>query len=123
MSENRKVGENLDEKTAADIFDKLKNVEGKIKPKKEDSPFKNIANLMNEAKYLEEKGDLSQAIDLYKQVIFSLPDSVKAYEALVNIYKNKAMKPVKRDFKKAVSNCKYNNQFKKDCKNLIRICV
>ena len=48
MSENRKTGENFDEKAAGDIFDKLKNVEGKIKPKK-DGKFKNISDLMNEA--------------------------------------------------------------------------
>ena len=119
MSENRKVGDNLDEKTAADIFDKLKNVEGKIKPKKEEGPLKNIANLMNEAKYLEEKGDLPQAIDLYKQVIFSLPDSVKAYEALAMIYKKQGDETSEKEIlKKAVSNCKDNVQFKKRLQEL-----
>ena len=43
MSEERKIGENFDEKTAGDIFDKLRNVEGKIKPK-QDGKFKNISD-------------------------------------------------------------------------------
>ena len=68
MGEERKVGENFDADKASEIFDKLKNVEGKTKTKKEDSKLKNIANLMNEAKYLEGKGKLDEAIDLYKQV-------------------------------------------------------
>ena len=50
MSDDRKVGENFDSNKADSIFDKLKNVEGKIKPKKEDSKLKNISNLMSEAK-------------------------------------------------------------------------
>ena len=79
MSGERKVGENFDADKASDIFDKLKNVEGKIKPKKEDSQLKKIADLMNEAKYLEDNGKLDEAIELYKQVIFTLPDSSKAY--------------------------------------------
>jgi hypothetical protein len=33
MSEERKVGKNFDADEADSIFDKLKNVEGKIKPK------------------------------------------------------------------------------------------
>ena len=37
MSGDRKVGENFDLDEADSIFDKLKNVEGKVKPKKEDS--------------------------------------------------------------------------------------
>ena len=69
MGEERKVGENFDADKASDIFDKLKNVEGKTKTKKEDSKLKNIANLMNEAKYLEGKGKLDEAIDLYDRMI------------------------------------------------------
>lgn len=114
MSEERKVGENFDEKTATDIFDKLKNVEGKIKPKKEDSKFKKIADLMNEAKYLEGKGKLSEAIDLYKQVIFELPDSQKAYEALIGIYQSQGDVANEKDLLlKAISNCRDNAEFKK----------
>lgn len=114
MSGDRKVGENFDADAASDIFDKLKNVEGKIKPKKEDSKLKNIANLMNEAKYLEDKGKLDEAIDLYRQVIFTLPDSVKAYEALASIYKRQGDVESERDIlKKAIGNCSKNDQFKK----------
>ena len=113
MSDERKIGENFDEKTAGDIFDKLKNVEGKIKPKKEDSKLKNISNLMGEAKYLEDKGKLDEAIDLYKQVIFALPDSSKAYEALAKIYQKKGDTESEKDIlKKAISNCSKNDDFK-----------
>lgn len=114
MGEERKVGENFDEKAASDIFDKLKNVEGKIKPKKEESKFKKIADLMNEAKYLEGKGKVDEAIGLYKQVLFTLPDSKKAYEALVGIYQNQGdVKSEKDILMKAASNCKDNAEFKK----------
>ena len=57
-------------------------------PKKE-RKFKKIADMMNEAKYLEGKGRLDEAIDLYKQVIFVLPDSQKAYDALAEMYRKK----------------------------------
>ena len=114
MSGDRKVGENFDADQASDIFDKLKNVEGKVKPKKEDSQLKRIADLMNEAKYLEGKGKLAEAVDLYKQVIFALPDSTKAYEAIANIYKNQGNVDGERDIlKKAISNCNKNDEFKK----------
>ena len=114
MSGDRKVGENFDADQASEIFNKLKNVEGKIKSKKEDSKLKNIANLMNEAKYLEDKGKLGEAIDLYKQVIFTLPDSVKAYESLANIYKKQGDVESEKDIlKKAIGNCSKNGQFKK----------
>lgn len=114
MSGDRKVGENFDADEASDIFDKLKNVEGKIKPKKEDSKLKNIANLMNEAKYLEDKGELSGAADLYMQVIFALPDSIKAYEALACIYRKQGdVDSEKELLKKAVANCSKNEEFKK----------
>ena len=110
MGEERKVGENFDEKTAADIFDKLKNVEGK----KDDSKFKKISDMMNEAKYLEEKGQLEGAADLYKQIIFTLPDSKKAYEALIGIYQSQGNVDSEKDIlMKAISNCKDNNEFKK----------
>ena len=118
MSE-RKVGENFDKSEADLIFDKLKNVEGKIKPKKEDNKLKNISYLMNEARYLEEKGELAEAINLYKQVIFTLPDSVKAYEALANIYKKQGNVEAEKDIlKKAIGNCGKNDEFKNRLKEL-----
>jgi tetratricopeptide (TPR) repeat protein len=114
MSGDRKVGENFDADAASDIFDKLRNVEGKIKPKKEDSKLKNMANLMNEAKYLENKGELTEAVDLYKQVIFTLPDSIKAYESLANIYRKQGdVDSEKELLKKAIANCSKNDGFKK----------
>ena len=39
MMSERKVGENFDSDEANSIFDKLKNVEGKIKPKREGKKF------------------------------------------------------------------------------------
>ena len=114
MSGERKVGENFDADKASDIFDKLKNVEGKIKPKKDDGQLKKIADLMNEAKYLEGKGKSTEAIDLYKQVIFTLPDSIKAYEAIANIYKKQGDTNSEKDIlKKAIGNCSKNDEFKK----------
>lgn len=114
MSGDRKVGENFDAEKASDIFDKLKNVEGKTKTKKEDSKLKNISNMMNEAQYYENKGELDSAIDLYKQVIFALPDSVKAYEALANIYKKQGdVDGEKETLKKAISCCSKNDEFKR----------
>ena len=108
MSEERKIGENFDEKTAGDIFDKLKNVEGKIKPKNE-GKFKNISDLMNEANYLKGLGKNEEAIELYKQVIFALPDSQKAYEALIDIYQKQGDVEREKDIlKKAIGNCKDN---------------
>ena len=114
MSEERKIGENFDADEANSIFDKLKNVEGKVKPKKEDSKLKNISNLMNEAKYLQDKGMLDEAIGLYKQVIFTLPDSTNAYQALVDIYQKQGNVEAEKDIlKKAISNCSKNEEFKK----------
>ena len=104
---------------ANSIFDKLKNVEGKIKSKKDDSQLKNISNLMNEAKYVEDKGNLTEAIELYKQVIFALPDSSKAYEALANIYKKQGdVESEKEILKKAISGCNKNQEFKDRLKKL-----
>ncbi|WP_405307257.1 tetratricopeptide repeat protein [Methanobrevibacter sp.] len=112
MSEERKIGENFDEKTAGDIFDKLRNVEGKLKPKK-DGKFKNISDLMNEANYLKGLGKYDEAIELYKQVIFTLPDSQKAYEALIDTYQKQGDIDSEKDIlKKAISNCKDNKNFK-----------
>ncbi len=114
MSGDRKVGENFDADVASDIFDKLKKVEGKTKSKKEDSKLKNISNLMNEARYYENKGEFDQAIDLYNQVIFILPDSVKAYDALANIYRKQGDVDGERDIlKKAITSCSKNDEFKK----------
>lgn len=114
MSGDRKVGENFDAEKASNILDKLKNVEGKTKTKKEDSKLKNIANLMNEAKYLENKGKLTEAIDLYNQVIFTLPDSSKAYAAIADIYEKQGDEDSEREIlKKAIANCNKNDEFKK----------
>lgn len=41
---------------------------------------------MNEARYLEDKGKLDEALNIYKQIIFTLPDSQKVYEAIIGIY-------------------------------------
>ncbi|WP_458455827.1 tetratricopeptide repeat protein [Methanobrevibacter sp.] len=113
MSGDRKVGENFDAGKADSIFDKLKNVEGKIKPKRE-GKFDNIKDLMNEAQYLEKKGKLAEAAELYKQVIFVLPDSQKAYESLVNIYQKQGDTDKEKDIlKKAIGNCKNDAEFKK----------
>ncbi len=114
MDGDRKVGENFDAERASDIFDKLKNIEGKTKPKKEDSKLKNISNLMNEAQYYENKGEFERAIDLYNQVIFTLPDSIKAYSALASIYETQGDVESEKDIlKKAISNCSKNDEFKK----------
>lgn len=119
MSDNRKAGENFDMDEANSIFDKLKNVEGKIKTKKEDSQLRNIYNLMNEAKYAEDKGKLTEAIELYKQVIFALPDSSKAYVALANIYQRQGDTDSEKDIlKKAIGNCSKNQEFKDRLKKL-----
>lgn len=114
MRGDRKVGENFDADKASDIFDKLKNVEGKVKTKKEESKIKSISNLMNEAKYLEGKGKLAEAIDLYKQVIFTLPDSSKAYEAIADIYRKQGDSDSEKEIlKKAIANCSKNDEFEK----------
>ena len=114
MSGERKIGENFDADEADSIFDKLKNVEGKIKPKNDDNKLKNISDLMNEAKYLEDKGKLTEAVDLYKQVIFTLPDAQKAYLAIADIYKKQGDSDNEKDIlKKAISNCSKNDEFKK----------
>ncbi len=119
MAKERKVGENFNADIAEDIFDKLKNVKGKTKSKS-DGKFKNISYLMNEAQYLENKGEFSEAIDLYKRVIFTLPDSIKAYEALINIYqKSEDIDSEKEILKKAIMNCKKNNEFKKRLNEII----
>lgn len=118
MSGERKIGENFDEKTAGDIFDRLKNVEGKTKPKRE-GKFKNISDLMNEANYLKDLGKFQEAIELYKQIIFVLPDSKKAYEAMISIYQKQGDADSERDIlKKAVSNCKDNDGFKNRLKEI-----
>lgn len=113
MSGERKVGENFDADKAGSIFDKLKNVEGKIKPKGE-GKFDNIKNMMNEAQYLEKSGKLDEALELYKQVIFVLPDSQKAYEAIIGIYQKQGNVDKEKDIlKKAIANYKNNEEFKK----------
>lgn len=118
MSEERKVGENFDADKASEIFDKLRNVEGKTKPKK-DSNFKRITDLMSEAKYLENKGNLDEAVELYEQVIFVLPDSIKAYEAIADIYKKQGNVDGEKDIlKKAISNCKKTDELEKRLKEL-----
>ena len=113
MSGERKVGENFDADKAGSIFDKLKNVEGKIKSKGE-GKFDNIKNMMNEAQYLEKSGKLDEALELYKQVVFVLPDSQKAYEAIIGIYQKQGNVDKEKDvLKKAIANCKNNEEFKK----------
>ena len=109
MSEERKIGENFDEKTAGDIFDKLRNVEGKIKPK-QDGKFKNISDLMNEANYLKDLGKFDEAIELYKQIIFALPDSQKAYEALIDIYQKQGDVDSERDLLKKAKQLNENKK-------------
>ena len=112
MSE-RKVGENFDSDNASDIFDKLKNVEGKIKPKRE-GKFDNITHLMQEAQLLEKEGKNGEAIKLYNQVIFELPDSSKAYQHLIDIYQKQGDVEAEKDIlKKAITNCSKNEEFKK----------
>jgi tetratricopeptide (TPR) repeat protein len=118
MSDERKVGQNFDADKADSIFDKLKNVEGKIKPKRE-GKFDNIKNMMNEAQYLEKSGKLNEAIGLYKQVIFVLPDSQKAYDALAKIYQKQGDVDKEKDIlKKAIANCKNDNDFKNRLKEI-----
>lgn len=118
MSEERKVGENFDADEANSIFDKLKNVEGKIKPKG-DGKFDNIKNMISEAQYLEKSGKLDEAAELYNQVIFALPDSQKAYEALVKIYQKQGDVDKEKDIlKKAISNCKISDEFEKRLKEI-----
>ena len=112
MSE-RKTGENFDSDKASDIFDKLKNVEGKIKPKRE-GKFDNITHLMQEAQLLENDDKNEEAIKLYNQVIFELPDSSKAYEHLINIYQKQGdVEAEKNVLKKAITSCSKNEMFKK----------
>ena len=119
MSGDRKVGENFDADKAGSIFDKLKNVEGKIKPKGE-GKFDNIKNMMNEAQYLEKSGKLDEALELYNQVIFALPDSQKAYEAVIGIYQKQGNVDKEKDIlKKAIANCKNNEEFKKRLNELL----
>ena len=111
MSE-RKVGENFDSDEANDIFDKLKNVEGKIKHKRK-GKFDNITHLMQEAKSLENEGNLDEAVKLYKDVLLVLPDSSKAYGSLINIYQKQGDTDGERDIlKKAISSCSKNDDFK-----------
>ena len=113
-----KVGKNFDNKKASDIFDKLKNVDGKIKPKRK-GKFDNITYLMQEAQLLERDNKYDDAIKLYNQVIFSLPDSKKAYEALINIYHKQGDVDLEKDtLKKAISNCSKNEEFKKKLSKL-----
>ena len=106
MSEERKVGKNFDADEADSIFDKLKNVEGKIKPKRE-GKFDSITHLMQEAQLLEKDNKYDEAIKLYKEVIFQLPDSTKTYEKQGDVEAEKDI------LKKAISNCGKNEDFKK----------
>ena len=69
---------------------------------------------MNEAQYLEKSGKLDEALELYNQVIFALPDSQKAYEAVIGIYQKQGNVDKEKDIlKKAIANCKNNEEFKK----------
>lgn len=113
MGEKRKIGENFDGQKADEIFDKLKNVEGKIKPERE-GKFDSITHLMLEAQSLEKSGKYDEAVELYNEVIFILPDSSKAYEGLANIYRNQGDIESEKDIlKKAIINCSHADDFKK----------
>lgn len=113
MAEERKVGENFDSDEANSIFDKLKNVEGKIKPKRA-GKFDSITFMMEDAKQLEKAGKLDEAIKLYNEVLVILPDSSKAYESLADIYRKQGDADGERDIlKRAISNCSKNEEFKK----------
>lgn len=112
MNEKRIVGENFDADEADSIFDKLKNVEGKIKPKRK-GRFDNITYMMEEARLLEKSGKYDEAIKLYKEVTVILPDSSKAYDAMANIYKAQGDTDSEKDIlKKAISKCSKNQEFK-----------
>ena len=118
MSGDRKVGENFDVDMAESIFDKLKNVKGKTKSEG-DSKFKNISYMINEAQYLENKGLFDEAIDLYKQVLYTLPDSSKTYDSLIAIYQKQGNVNAEIDIlKKAIMNCKKNTEYKKRLKEI-----
>ena len=118
MSDERKVGKNFDTDEANDIFDKLRNVEGKIKPKRE-GKFDNITQIMQKAQLLEKENKPDEAIGLYKEVLFILPDSTKAYEALINIYQKQGdVESENNILKKAISNCSQNEEFKKRLKEI-----
>lgn len=118
MGEERKVGKNFDSDEANSIFDKLKNVEGKIGPKRE-GKFDSITHLMQEAQILEKENKLDEAVKLYKEVLFILPDSSKAYEALINIYQKQGDTESEKDILlKAISNCSKNEDFKKRLKEI-----
>jgi tetratricopeptide (TPR) repeat protein len=57
---------------------------------------------------------LDEAIKLYKQVIFELPDAAKAYDALAKIYQKQGDAQAEKDLlKKAIANCSKNEEFKK----------
>lgn len=117
---DKKVGKNFDDEIAEDIFDRLRNVEGKTKPKNENK-LRNITNLMNEAQYLESKGKYDEAIVFYKQVIFALPDSHKAYDAIINIYQMQGnVDGEKNILRKAITGCRDNEKFKKRLDELNR---
>ena len=107
-----KTGKNFDDSDAKDIFDRLKNVEGKVKPKRK-GRFDNITHLMQEAQNLEKNNDYTEAVKLYNEVLFTLPDSKKAYEGLIGIYQKTGDTESEKDIlRKAVSNCKDNEKFK-----------
>lgn len=109
----RKVGKNFDSSEADDIFDKLKNVKGKVKSERE-GKFDNITHLIQEAKVLENEGKLEEAIKLYKEVLLVLPDSSKVYEALIGIYQKQGDIDSEKDIlNKAIANCSQNSDFKK----------
>ena len=69
---------------------------------------------MQEAESLVKDNNYDEAINLYKEVIYILPDSSKAYEAIANIYKKQSDVESEKDIlKKAISNCSKNTEFKK----------
>ena len=107
-----KTGKNFDDSDAKDIFDRLKNVEGKVKPKRK-GRFDNITHMMQEAQNLEKNEDYDGAVKLYREVLFTLPDSRKAYEGLIGIYQKIGDTEAEKDILiKAVSSCSDNEKFK-----------
>lgn len=108
----RKTGKNFNDETANDIFDKLKNVEGKVKPKRK-GRFDEIAYMMHDAERLKNDGKYGDAIELYREVLYILPDSSKAYESLADIYNATGdSKNEKEVLKEAIRNCSQNKAFK-----------
>ena len=108
----RKTGKKFNDETANDIFDKLKNVEGKVKSKRK-GRFDDITYMIMDAERLKNDGKYEEAVNLYREVLYILPDSSKAYEALADIYNVTGdSKNEKEVLKEAIRNCSQNKDFK-----------